>query len=163
MREYWSNRQDRTLEDHSKELEQLVADLPEEPLVYADSENAPAINQFAAWGWQVQAAIKNVLDSIDCIRSLLKVQPATGEPRLTISAACRRLVAEMRKYRWHKPRSGTASPVPRPLKREDDCVDALRYAVYSYEQQQGRAPGSLTYKAEPVRYGVRLERHTRRW
>jgi len=159
LAEYWSNRQDLTLADHWREIRRISQDLAVEPPTYADTENPLAISQFAAWGCPIQGARKDVLDSIDCIRSLLKVQQSTGRPRLVISRRCTHLIEQMRKYRWDRKKqpTGRLAP-PRPLKRDDDCVDALRYMVYSVERHVGRAPGSMTYRARGREHGVRFRR-----
>jgi len=157
--EYWSNRQDVTLEDHYRAIAERTAEWQVEPEMYADTENALAVAQFGQWGANILGAQKDVLDSIDVIRSLLKVQPATGRPRLLISRRCTHLIQEMRKYRWDsKARAAGSLCRARPLKRDDDCVDALRYMVYSVEKSLGQAPGSMTWRHNGRRHGVRFAR-----
>jgi hypothetical protein len=71
-------------------------------------------------------------------------------PRLMISKNCRHLIAEMRKYRWmrgRRPEEGNyLNPkvaVAQPLKRDDDCCDALRYMLFSNSWLNRRVPSSV--------------------
>lgn len=157
--EYWSNRQDITLRDHFEAIRERNKQWGISAEIYADNENAMAIAQFGQWGVPIAGARKDVLDSIDMIRSLLKVQLATNKPRLQIASRCKHLIEEIRKYRWEKRKNiGGGVPPARPIKRDDDCVDALRYMIYTAEKHIGKPPGALTYRPEPARHGVRLTR-----
>jgi hypothetical protein len=66
-------------------------------------------------------------------------------PKLQIFNTCKNLITELQTYRWKDLRHGAIIDAPeRPLKREDHCVDALRYGVnYLYETP---VPKSKDYK-----------------
>ncbi len=120
---------------------------------FCDPSRPNEINELAFRGLKGMPAGNDVFKGIDCIRSLLKVNPATGRPRLRIHARCKHLIQEMRKYRWlrgKKPTSGTLlNPkvaLPMPLKRDDDTVDGARYMLYSAERGRGAVPGSMSHR-----------------
>ena len=80
---------------------------------------------YARAGLRTRAGNNDVRASINAIRNLL----AGG--RLHIGASCDELIDQLLRYRWRTAgRSEDASP-ERPVKRDDHCVDALRYGVMS--------------------------------
>jgi len=159
--EYWTNSQAPTLADHAKEIDTRSQDwgwpeagerAPGFGEMIADPENAIACREFAAHGYEIRSARKTVNDGIDCVRSLLKVQPATNRPRLRIHERCKHVIDEMRKYRWDRRAKQAiggrviAVALPRPLKRDDDCVDAERYGVFTIESGEGLTLSSMSYQ-----------------
>ena len=133
---------------------------------FADPSRPGELNEFNFRGITTHMAANDVHKGIDCIRSLLKIQVTTEQPRLFIHKRCIHLIEEMRKYRWlrgRKPTQGTllnpkvANIVP--LKRDDDTVDCLRYMVYSVERGFGAVPGSMTHQNYEKRQGVQLRRN----
>ena len=57
--------------------------------------------------------------------------------RIFFTENCRELISEIRKYRWKKPpRTGEDGP-PKPVKKDDHLLDALRYL----EMSRPYAPG----------------------
>lgn len=119
---------------------------------FADPSRPDLLEEFSARGLPISPAANAVYKGIDCVRTLLKVQP-NGRPRLRIHARCKHLIEEMRRYRWRrgrKPTEGTflnpAVAAPQPLKRDDDSVDAERYMLYSVERDGGEVPGSMSHR-----------------
>jgi hypothetical protein len=112
------------------------------------------IAEFARYGIPCGLASKqDVYAGINCVRELLKVSPFTDRPRLWIAARCKRLIANLAKYRWDEP-GGRKRIKASPLKRDDDEPDALRYLLYSAARHGDTAvPGSLDHHA--VRGGRR--------
>jgi len=124
---------------------------------YADPSRPGNINEFSTYGVPTGPAVNDVYTGIDELRTLLKINPVTGLPSLRIAKRCKHLIEEMRKYRWRRGRKPTdgvqLNPVvPRaePLKRDDDTVDALRYAIVT--TLRNRRTGAATVgpkRAEP--------------
>ncbi|MCL2755920.1 MAG: terminase family protein [Firmicutes bacterium] len=76
--------------------------------------------QFKDNGLDVNASInKNVMESIMKMKTLLK--DVNGVRRLFITRNCINLVREIRGYYW--------GDNDRPVKKNDHCIDALRYVV----------------------------------
>ncbi len=124
---------------------------------YADSARPGEIREFCGLGIPTTGAAKDVHQGIDAVRTVLKVSPFTGRPRLLLHKRCVHLRDELRQYRWSPTRPG------QPHKVEDDTVDTLRYLIYSHGRAgQAEAPSSTDYrKYAPQRRSVLLER-TRR-
>lgn len=102
-----------------------------------------------------------VYEGIDYVRFLLKPVPTLGTPRLMIDRKrCPNLAREMQTYRWEQgtarglnPRAGR----PKPLKKWDDAVDALRYMVFS-EAGGEYNPESIPRTEQAGRHGVHFKK-----
>ena len=184
--EYWSPSQTMITEDHAYEIMEKrldwgwpwprgyeqpeptnpryrVWDSPWHLEAYADPSRPGEVTEFNQRGVLTMPANNEVYAGIDTIRTILKVHPARNQPRLRIHARCKHLIEEMRKYRWERgrrPEQGTyLNPkvgAPKPLKRDDDMVDALRYMIHSVERRAGMKPGSTTTKPKDARKGIQL-------
>ena len=103
-----------------------VAELMEQR--WADPESADGRAEFSqSWDMPSAPAFKAVLPGIQAVAERLVVQ-ADGRPRLTVSAACPRLIEEVQSYRW-RPQRGAEPKQAQPLKVDDHAMDALRYLV----------------------------------
>ncbi len=123
-------------------------------LNYADPSRPGEINEWNVRGIPTAPARNAIFEGIDCVRTLLGVNPATRRPRLLISKNCKHLIQEIRKYRWmrgRRPEQGNyLNPkvaLAQPLKRDDDCADALRYLLFSLSQANRRQPSSVRHAA----------------
>lgn len=130
---------------------------------YADPSRPGEMNEFTQFGIPLMAASNEVYTGIDRVRSLLKINPITGRPRLFFHTRCKHLCEEFRKYRWKKRKQtldvtlGNAeAPKPEPFKKWDDTVDATRYLVKSIARDRDITPGS-TSSAQP-RKDINLDR-----
>lgn len=117
---------------------------------FADPSRPGEINEFSRRGIPTSGASNAVYEGINAVRSLLKCHPVTGEPGLRIHERCKMTIEQMRKYRWKKGRRPTAGTflnpqvaAPVPLKRDDDCCDALRYAIYTLLKHSGLVISSM--------------------
>lgn len=138
--EYFSGDQYRTTADHAREVRERWP-WPENSYYrtnYADPSRPDKIHEFNLLGVPTLGGRNDVFGSIETVRTLLKPRPSTRRPRLLISSRCKKLIQQLRKYRWvrgKKPTEGSylnpAVARPAPLKRDDDAVDALRYIVHS--------------------------------
>ena len=71
---------------------------------------------------------------LQAVKNRLVVQ-GDGRPRLTVSADCVYTIAEFESYQWAENRQGMKD---QPVKANDHCMDALRYAVMGVDA--GRKP-----------------------
>jgi hypothetical protein len=115
-------------------------------------------------GMNIQPA-KNAVDpGIECVRRHLKAD-GDGKPLLQIDkAACPKLVRQMSTYRWEKSSGKGVNPRaarPQPLKSNDDCVDALRYLLYT-EWVPPTDQILALRQLPPVRQAVQYQRRNRR-
>lgn len=131
---------------------------------FADPSRPDSLSGFDRYGISTTPAANNVYKGIDCIRSLLKINPVTERPRLLIHKRCKHLIEELRKYRWVRGRRDQTGRLlnpkvaaPIPLKRDDDCCDALRYLCFSAERSRGLTPGTGSYR-ESLQGSVPLAR-----
>ena len=130
---------------------------------YADPSRPGEINAFNRFGLNVMPAMNAVHKGINTVRSLLKINPATKEPRLLFHERCCHCLEEHRKYRW-KPESrtpGAAAPPPTPLKKADDTCDANRYLLHSVEGRKGLQPATTTNRDLFERTDVQLNHGAR--
>lgn len=138
---------------------------------YADPSRPGELTEFTRYGILMAPASNEVYEGINCVRSLLKINPYSGRPRLWIHPRCIHLVEELRKYRWRqgKPAAdgGTLNPQvakPVPLKRQDDCADCLRYLVFSPTRSRGETPTSMDQRdIAGRRRSVQLDAGHDRW
>ncbi|QDU46602.1 Terminase-like family protein [Symmachiella dynata] len=129
---------------------------------YCDPSRPDLLNEFSARGIPTSSARNDVHRGIECVRQHLKLDPLTGQPSLYIHKEnCPHLAKEMRKYRWLRASGkglNPASPRHEPLKKEDDCVDTLRYMIFSHVQKP-EAPGTTSLqRSDPRRFGIQLKR-----
>ena len=94
-------------------------------------------NQFRAHGLDVQTAVnKSVIEGIQKLKALLK--NVDGVRRLRIFRSCVNLLRELRGYYW--------GDDERPVKRDDHCIDALRYAVMTNKgETKSRTPSQIAW------------------
>ena len=171
--EYWNIDQSRITMDHVEEINSRWPwpyDQSGFGPAFADPSRPGEINEFNQRGLITYPAGNDVFKGIDCIRSLLKLQPNTGKPKILINGRnCPHLIEEMRKYRWKRGRRPTegaflnpAVPVAAPLKRDDDTVDALRYMIYSAVRlETGTPPNSASYADFEKRKGIQVNERLR--
>lgn len=138
---------------------------------WCDPARPGEITAFGRYGLQPAPASNDVYLGIDYVRSLLKIQPASGKPRIFIHQRCKHLIEELRKYRWKPPPKATgiiqhAAPKPEPLKKDDDTVDALRYMVFSEHRDTGQTASVAGYSQwQQKRQSIKLHQHggPRQW
>lgn len=138
---------------------------------YADPSRPGEMVAFTRFGIQMAPASNDVYEGINCVRSLLKINPYSGKPRIYFHPRCVHLVDEMRKYRWKKRKASAETsvipveaPKPVPLKKDDDTVDALRYLTFSPTRQLKDTPDSIDHRTNtPHRQSVQLDRSRERW
>ena len=127
---------------------------------FGDPSRPDNLNTFNYYGLATSAANNSVMRGIDVVRSYLQPSLITEKPRIYIHPRCKHLIEELRKYRWdNKERRGltpSANTPPKPLKIDDDTVDALRYLIASTELTKEIKPSVTSFR--PVRTDVPLTR-----
>ena len=86
---------------------------------YCDSARPEHVARFQREGLKAFNANKKVLAGIEVVAKLLKVN------RLFICEDCKETIKEFNLYVWN-------DKTGEPIKINDDCMDSLRYALYSY-------------------------------
>lgn len=120
---------------------------------YADPSRPDLMRAFSRH-MSIMAANNSVHEGIESVRVALKVWE-DGYPGLIIDGErCPNLVRQLRGYRWlQSPKTGLnpRAAKPEPLKRDDDCPDALRYLLHSERRTGGEMMGSLmTHREVPT-------------
>jgi len=90
-------------------------------MFYCDSSRPEIIDDMIKTGIPASAGIKEVFDGIMAIKGLI------NSKRLFVSQQCKYTLREFDSYIWDK--SNQVKEVP--IKVNDDCLDALRYCIYS--------------------------------
>ncbi|MCZ7539728.1 MAG: phage terminase large subunit [Anaerolineae bacterium] len=101
---------------------------------YCDPSEPDYIRQFREAGLHAEQANNAVNTGLQAVKNRLVVQ-GDGRPRLTVSADCVYTIAEFESYQWAENRQGMKD---QPVKANDHCMDALRYAVMGVDA--GRKP-----------------------
>jgi hypothetical protein len=109
--------------------------------------------ELEARGISCTPAKKDIQHGIAHLRSLMK--PADdGRPRLFVFDHCKNLIREIMGYRWPE---GTdhSNPKEAPLDKNNDTLDALRYAIYSDQfGEYDRTPEGRRSVQDTRRHGV---------
>lgn len=109
---------------------------------WADPEDAQSRAELAKLDIPTGAAKKDVMSGIEEVQKALMVQ-SNGKPRLRITANCRNLIREMATYRWESNGSTRRDAKDEPEKKNDHCVDSLRYILFSEKQNQWITPSRI--------------------
>lgn len=97
----------------------------------ADPEDAEARSKLRKAGIVTKAARKDVAAGIECVQSKLKVK-ANGKASLFIMRPCKNTAREFAVYHYPKG-TNTANPKDHPIQKDDHCIDAVRYGLYTID------------------------------
>jgi phage terminase large subunit-like protein len=131
------------LDDLAKAILQENARLGVRPSWYVIDSQANQVNgqtaksdrdELTRYGIHAMNANKAWKPSVDRIRYLLR----SGRLALTENAA--RLGDELVKYRWRGSRRSEDDGPEKPVKKDDHCIDALRYALMSMPETEPPLP-----------------------
>lgn len=148
----------RLLHQHAREIKarhEWPEKSPYHGRTFADGASAQEIAEFKRQGVVCIGARKSLDLGIECVRRLMMPQPRTKKPRLFIMETpnTEALITQIQDYHWETS-VGTGDREhegqDRPVKFNDDLVDALRYAIYS-EEAGGMEPIIQYEKPVPVR------------
>lgn len=90
-------------------------------IIYCDSARPEIIEDLQREGIPAEGAIKDVFDGIMHVKSLI------GQEKLYVSKECVYTLREFDSYIW----DAKNTVKEQPLKINDDCMDAIRYCLYS--------------------------------
>lgn len=79
----------------------------------------------------------SVTTGISKVKNKLARSPYTGKPKLYVYDRCKTLIEEFAKYRWRENRS-EVSDKDQPIKKDDHCLDALRYFILTHYDESGK-------------------------
>ena len=101
--------------------------------VYGDSADPDKLMEWQRTGFSILGADKSPHSVVAGIEAVM------SHP-LTIRSGCRNTVSEIQSYEWKTDLSG--DPTLEPVKFNDHCMDALRYAIYNHTRRRpnGGAP-----------------------
>ena len=107
-----------------EELKILIPETERTQTIFADSAEPDRIAEISSAGFNIQPAIKNVLDGImfvkGCPLNIIKESP--------------NLVKEIQSYSWKTTLNGQITE--EPVKFNDHTLDAMRYAIYTHKNCQ---------------------------
>ena len=119
---------DLTIGQHVERWRTRTAGHPAPAWIAADPEDRGSRLALARdHGIQTVAAQKDVRIGINAVAERLRPD-VEGRPHLLVHDCCRNLIREMESYTW-TPRSGQRDAPDAPMKRDDHCLDSLRYGV----------------------------------
>jgi len=113
---------------HSKKLpDDIVRALQgyEDRIIYADPENAELLAILRKKGLRIRKAKKDVLAGITHVQGLFE------NGKLKVFSSCVKTIDELNSYMWDTDKTGEF--IDKPAKYNDHLMDALRYALFTYE------------------------------
>ena len=116
---------------YAKDLKEFIGGIEPEALI-VDPSAASFKVQLSEEGLSTTDADNSVIDGIRYVSSLL----VSG--KLVVSKNCPNLIKEFSSYVWDQKRQAKGEDVP--VKQHDHALDALRYALYTYQPDFGEAP-----------------------
>ncbi len=99
--------------------------------VYCGPDRPENIQILDEAGLNAEGALDDVWEGIQEVSKLMHVDQLSGESRLTVLSNCRRVLEEAVFYHWRID-SVTGESSEKPEKIDDDAIDALRYALYTF-------------------------------
>jgi phage terminase large subunit len=100
--------------------------------VFADNEDKNRIEEIRRAGYNIHQSNKDVVKGIDTVKS----------KKIFITKRSINLDKESRGYSWKTTPDGKI--LDEPVKINDDAVDAMRYAIHTYETQKLKQPNIRT-------------------
>ena len=111
-------------------LDDVYAVLKKERIItYADPELKQGLETLRKRGLDIRPAKKDVLAGISYVQGLFK------QRKLKIFKTLTQTIAELNSYSWEL--DANDEPTDKPKKENDHLMDALRYALFSYEPPKG--------------------------
>ena len=91
--------------------------------IYADSAEPARIEEIARAGFNIYPAKKDVKDGIDYLKRKM----------IYLNKDCVNAIKEIQSYKWKEKKDGEI--LDEPVKFLDHAMDAMRYAVYTYQNR----------------------------
>lgn len=96
-----------------------------------DSARPDSIEQLNRWGVATMPSEKgqnSVVDGINMLKSLFKIDGYTHKPKLYIAESCPELIRELKLYAYKEPEDGKPMD-EKPIDMFNHAIDAVRYVV----------------------------------
>lgn len=126
LKEYYYNgrteSRQKTVSMYSKDLQEFMQG-HSHPTIYVDPSASPLIAQLEEDGIYPVHADNAVLDGIQTVSNLLE------NNKLFVQEDCKETLREFSSYIWDKKAQQRGED--KPLKENDHCLDALRYAIHT--------------------------------
>lgn len=109
-------------------------------VVWCDEENPEGISTFKRNGVPARPAAKgpgSVLAGIEHVAELFHVNAKTRKPRIYILKRCKNTIDQIESYQWKKNKLDVE--IEEPIKENDHCPDALRYAITMEDRRAKKA------------------------
>ncbi|MBE41825.1 MAG: hypothetical protein CL480_11050 [Acidobacteria bacterium] len=149
--EYHSTDQGKLWKDHCEAICAMYPWIVGHPCFrqsYGDPSRPDLFREFNSNGIPVTTANNRVYEGIESVRKCLKVHPLIG-PQIRVASWCKQTIKEFFTYRWEKSSGRGLNPKaakPQPLKKYDDCMDALRYLIHT--DARSTTGGAASYRTE---------------
>jgi len=98
---------------------------------YPDHAEPDRIEEMTRAGLSCREVNKDIVKGIDKVRELFKAG------RLKITPGCENLIWELEAYHY-PPKKDNHNAQEEPIKEDDHCLDALRYALFTSEPERAR-------------------------
>ena len=173
--EYWSTSSEKSMEDHLQTVRERHP-WPEDWGITGDELRRaqewfgttwadPSELSWIRWANQhhipggIMGALNDVYRGIECVRQHLKVLPSIEQPKLIFDKRkCPNLYREFNTYSWEEGTGDSArnpkDAKPKPLKKDDHALDALRYLLFSEDSFKDVEITSKDRGFSPERYGI---------
>lgn len=102
----------------------LRSNLKDKSVIYCDSARPDMIEELRRQGFNARSSNKNVKSGIDSVRSI----------PIYINIDSQHIWNEYRGYYWKTGQND--KPIDEPIKINDDCMDALRYAIHTHKGKE---------------------------
>jgi PBSX family phage terminase large subunit len=132
IKEYFYNgreeQRQKTDKEYADDMVSFIGDIPIDYII-ADPSAASFIAQLRQYNLKVMPAKNNVLDGIRTVSTYLM------DEKLTIDPSCKNTIREFGAYIWDSKSIEIGKDAP--LKDNDHCQDALRYAIFTDSHIKG--------------------------
>lgn len=108
--------------------------------IYCDTARPESIEEIKRMGLNAKAAIKDVWEGIQFIKS----------KELFITKNSTNLLKELRNYKWKVDKDGKKTNKEEPVKFMDDAIDSMRYGIYTHLFKKKLVYASADY-SKPLR------------
>lgn len=142
-----------TVDLHAKEVHKVNTDFGRPPDYYIGDpsiRNTDPITgtsiyeEYIKFGIPVTLANNDVSAGIIRVARYFRTVGPNGTPRLVITENCENLIREAKRYRWatyaNKSVANRNNAQEKPHKKDDHCLDSLRYFIMSRPDLVGDAP-----------------------
>ena len=149
-----------TFSKHVKAIKERHADA-DKAMIFFDPAVPDVKRELNSIGLTCYGAKRDLEPGINEVRNYLDRFGANNEPRFVVLSRCKRVIEQMKLYRWHPLQPGQV------IKEGEDFCDAVRYGLYSYRAYITKAspqPKPMTPgQQQAQRWGLPLglQRHSK--